>query len=622
MCGILGSVNHLFNQSNLGLLKHRGPDDFGLNSFFVNKNTIMLGHRRLSIIDTSPAGHQPMISSCKNYAIIFNGEIYNHLQLRDQLSVKVEYKGHSDTESIMYYLIEKGIKGVKDFNGIFSFAFLDMKKNKLFIVRDPFGVKPLYYYVGKDSQLIFSSEIRTITSLIDKSNLNEKAMASLLRLRFCASPDTLYDDIFKLQPGHYLEIDLDKTIKLQSIPFIGAQQRGLKKERKSFVSEYGAQLEAAVKRQLLSDVEIGVLLSGGIDSALVAALAQKHYSGKLKAFTIGFEGDHDEDEIKDAAITAELLGLEHYYRRISFTDFLGMIKKCSEIIEEPLGTTSVIPLYYLSELASSMVKVVLTGQGADEPLGGYTRYKLELLRDKLPAVIRQSIFPFIARINLKNEQISRGLKAINITDTIGRFLASYEIFTNDEIYGLIGANDTLSYHRIAYYYNLLKCKDIKQPVERMITIDLHLNLTDDLLNCADKITMHHSLECRVPMLDLKLVNFIQSVPTFAKLNLKQGKLIHKKFAESILPNEIIYRKKKGFKTPTYSWFRQEADAIREILLADENLFAKIFNKGSVEKIIKRHQDGFNMEKQIFLLLSIFYFLESYSDNRKPQIEGQ
>lgn len=613
MCGILGSINCYFNENELNLIKHRGPDDFGLDEFSIGGNKVTLAQRRLSIIDLSPAGHQPMISSCGNYAIIFNGEIYNHEDLRNSLSGNIAFRGHSDTESILYYLIQNGRNGLKDLNGIFALAFLDIKNSTLLLARDPFGVKPLYYYKEENNQIIFSSEIRPIKQLIGNTSLNKPALATLLRLRYNPAPETLYEGIYKLQPGHLLEIEFSNDdFAYSHCSFIEKLSKPNKVKTDAMVEKYGIALEAAVKRQLLSDVEVGILLSGGIDSALVACLAQRHYKGKLKAFTIGFEGTHNEDEIADAAKTAEILGLEHFYKKITFNDFLGLLKKCADIVEEPLATTSMIPMYYLSELASEKVKVVLTGQGADEPLGGYTRYKLELIRNKFPAILLKTGIPLTKNLKFSSEQLSRGIKAMGIKNTIARFLTTYETFTADEIRNLIATEDKLSVKRISYYYDLLNCKELKDSVEQMMAIDLHLNLADDLLNYTDKITMYHGLECRVPMLDLELVKFIQSLPVKLKLNIRGGKIIHKKFAEQLLPGEIIQRKKKGFQSPTHLWFKQEKDSIKEILLSEDGLFAQLFNKRYVAKIINEHQSGVNREKQIFLLLNIFYFLESYS----------
>lgn len=610
MCGILGSINLKINESDLSLIDHRGPDDFGINSFIISDYTIYFGQRRLSIIDLSPAGHQPMISDCGNYAIIFNGEIYNHLELREKLPSDIIYRGHSDTETILYFIIHFGIERISDFNGIFAFSFLDKKNEILHVCRDPFGVKPLYYFLD-EKQLVFSSEIRPIKELTKNKSFNKPALASLLRLRYNPSPETLFSEIFKIKPGHSISFDL-KNNKL--IPkeryFANPIPDKIKGTDANLIKRYGIELEEAISRQLLSDVEVGVLLSGGIDSALVAALAKRHYHGKLKAFTIGFEGEYNEDEIIDAAHTAHVLGLEHHFRKITFTDFLELIKECSRIVEEPLATTSMIPMYYLAKLASENVKVVLTGQGADEPLGGYVRYKSEVFRKKLPTILRKMIKPTIKLLNVKNERILRGANAISINNEIERFLSVYEIFSVSEIEQLILTRDNLSKERISDFYKSLSCDKITHPVEKMMAIDTRMNLSDDLLNYTDKITMNFSIECRVPMLDTKLVNFIESLPVHLKLNSKSGKIIHKEFAKSILPEEIINRPKKGFQSPTRKWFKDEMFKLKDILLESDSIFSSVFNLKAVENILQQHLDGYNKEKQIFLLLSIYYWLEA------------
>ena len=613
MCGILGSVNQSFDDSVLDLIKHRGPDDSGIEEINVNGNIVKFGQRRLSIVDLSPAGHQPMFTECGNYMIILNGEIYNHLELRNKLPKETNFRGHSDTETILYYLKNYGINSIRDFNGIFAIAFLDRISNKLILARDPIGVKPLYYSKGENNDLIFSSEIRPLLAMKSKINLNREALGSLLRLRYNPSPDTLYQQIKKIQPGHYCEIDLTKgTLVLKHHPFTG-EISDTYNPQGNVIEQYGQKLEEAVKRQLLSDVEVGILLSGGIDSALVAAFAKKHYNGRLKAFTIGFEGDYSEDEIEDAAETAEILGLDHSYKKISFTDFINIIKKCTLIVEEPLATTSIIPMYYLAELASKQVKVVLTGQGADEPLGGYTRYKSELIRYMIPGLLRKGLKPIIKLVNVHNENISRGLNTLTIENEIDRFLAVWEVFSVDEIEKLVSLTDRHSSLKISYWYNLLNCEKKKHPVERMMALDTRLNLPDDLLNYTDKVTMNFALECRVPMLDLELVNYIESLPYQLKLNLRKGKIIHKRFANEILPDRIINRKKKGFLSPTNNWFKNEVEVIKEILLSDQTYFSKLFNQTYVAEIIRLHQQGYNKEKQIFLLLSIYFWLDSLTD---------
>lgn len=609
MCGILGSVNFSIGQDTLGLIAHRGPDDFGMETFPVNDHKVILGQTRLSIIDLSEAGHQPMISSCGKYALIFNGEIYNHLELRAQLPESIIYNGHSDTETILNYLIHFGKDALKELNGIFAIAFLDLQTNSLILARDPFGVKPLYYH-KTSNRLIFSSEIRPIRKTVSGLRLDKNALAELLRLRYNPSPDTLFQQIRKLQPGHLFQLQLDTDNLDGIIENFGIQAVEKKHaDKDELVEKYGKALDLAVQRQLLADVEVGILLSGGIDSALVAAIAKKHCNGKLKAFTIGFEGDYQEDEIEDAAYTASILGLDHYYRKITFSDFLSILRECTRIVEEPLGTTSVIPMYFLSQLASEQVKVVLTGQGADEPLGGYARYKLELLKNIIPSFLHPMVNPLTKLLNTRNEQLIRAGNALKIKDELKRFLATYELFSNNEIQALIGIEDHLSIQRIGYMKNLISTNNNINSVEKILSIDTRMNLSDDLLNYTDKITMNFALECRVPMLDLDLVRFIESLPTEMKLNRNQGKIIHRKFAETILPKEIIDRPKKGFQSPTRTWFRNEIGTLKQLLLSEKTLFQKVFNKDVVLKILDEHIAGYNKEKQIFLLLSIYYWLE-------------
>jgi asparagine synthase (glutamine-hydrolysing) len=610
MCGILGSVNQAFDEANLNQIKHRGPDDFGIDSFVKNGHNVQFAQRRLAIIDLSPAGHQPMISPCEKYALIFNGEIYNHQDLRKKLPSDIVYKGHSDTETILHYLIHFGEKAVRDFNGIFAIAFLDLDKASLTLARDPFGVKPLYYF-DDGKKMIFSSEIRPIKDMLNTDELNTDALASLLRLRYNPAPHTLYKQINKMLPGHLYKVQLGaKGLSSAIVPFASVLPDVVSDKRETLVTAYGEALEAAVERQLLADVEVGILLSGGVDSAVIAALAKKHYKGKLKAFTIGFEGEFEEDEIEDARETAKILGLEHYVKKISFSDFLGLIKECSRIVEEPLATTSMIPMYYLAELAAEKVKVVLTGQGADEPLGGYTRYRSELIRAKIPGALRGVLKPVAQLVGSKNEQVLRGTKSIGISDEIERFLSVYEIFSQEEIQKLIGIADVSSKKAVANFYNLLDCGSRKHSADKMMAIDTRMNLADDLLNYTDKITMNFSLECRVPMLDIALVNFMETLPMELKLNSRQGKLIHKEFAKAILPDSIINRKKKGFQSPTNKWFREDMDTVKDILLKKDCTFSAVFNQNYILEVLEQHSIGYNREKQIFLLLSIYYWFES------------
>ena len=608
MCGILGTINKKFNQDTLNLISHRGPDSSGIESFDIDNHKILFAQTRLAIVDLSEAGHQPMISSCGNYAITFNGEIYNHLDFKKKLP-EINFKGHSDTETILYYLIKYGIESVKDFNGIFGFSFLDIKNKKQYIVRDHFGVKPVYYF-HSGNQLIFSSEIRPIKALT-KQELNKQNLATLLRLRYLPSPNTLFSGIKKIKPAHYLEIDLsNEEIKPIEKSFVQPLPETINIDKSNAIKKYGEVIEQSIKRQLMSDVEVGILLSGGIDSAVVAAIAQKYSDKPLKAFTIGFEGLYKEDEINDAKETADILGLEHIQTKINFHNFLDIFKETTRIVEEPLATTSAIPMYYLAQLASKHVKVVLTGQGADEPLGGYRRYQGEIISEKIPRTLINFGGKLVNSIGVKSEKIIRAANALGEKNDVKRFLNVYTIFTQPEIKSLLNIQENQAEEQIAYFYNQLNCKTKKHSVERMMAIDTRMNLSDDLLLYTDKITMNFALECRVPMLDTELVNYIESLPYTIRVLRGQTKIIHKEFAKQILPSEIINRPKKGFQSPTQVWFKQYNNEIKELLLNSKS-FTEIFNQKEVIKILEQHLQGYNREKQIFLLLSIYYWLENH-----------
>lgn len=607
MCGIVGTVNKPFDNQTLDLIRHRGPDDGDIVKLEAGDDEIYLGHRRLSIQDLSSAGHQPMYSACKKFVIIFNGEIYNHLGLREKLS-NIEWRGHSDTETIVNYIARFGIESIRDFNGIFGFGLFDIKNNKLYIARDRYGVKPVYYYQA-ETELIFSSEIRSIQKLmhneIDKDNL-----ATLLKLRYNPAPTTLYKNIQKLRAGHILTFDLQNyETKISS--FITPVRVDETVSFDDALQRYGELFEQAIKRQLLSDVEVGVLLSGGIDSALAAYYAQKQSEKPIKTFTIGFSEDDESDETLNARETACILGTEHYEIKITDFEFEEIFKECIGILEEPLGTTSIIPMYYLNKLvASHGIKVVLTGQGADEPLGGYARYRGEMMYGKIPPFVFSLAKPLSGLF--KNESIYRAINSLGEKETIKRWKLIYALFSDNEIQKLIKVSESQSGELIKYFYELLGGSK-KDSTNAMMSNDMRMNLCDDLLLYTDKISMNFSIEARVPMLDNDLVDFIESLPLKYKINGKEGKYIHKKFAESVLPKEIIYRKKKGFKSPTEKWFRGEKGLMyKDMLIANNSVFGQVFDANEVAKIFDMHMNGKrNMEKQLFTLISIYYWMEKH-----------
>ena len=608
MCGILGGINYHIDDSLLDLIQHRGPDRQAIYKDRFHNNNITLAHTRLSIVDLSDAGNQPMVSDCGNYCIIFNGEIYNHSELRVNIKKK-SFRGHSDTETILYYIIENGIESIKDFNGIFAFAFYDKVAGNIFLARDIYGVKPLYYHCD-GNKVIFSSEIRPINKIMN-SSINTNSLNLLLNLRYCPSPATLFEGINKLRPGHYAMIDLKReklSIKVET--YIKQMKQALDLSFDEGVQEYGKFLEKAVERQLMSDVEVGILLSGGIDSALVAGIASKKLSYKPKAFTVGFDSKYSVNEISLARETADHFGLEHHVAKINSSDFFETFEKCSRIVEEPIATTSFIPMYYLSELASEKVKVVLTGQGADELLGGYPRYQGEILYNKYPNIFFKMASILVKLSGTKNEKLLRGASSLSIKNDINRFMSTYSIFNSSEIKRLTGSDKISSIEYIKYYYDLLKCDNMSTSTERMMAIDKHMQLADDLLLYTDKITMNFSLECRVPMLDLQLVNYLESLPLSYRVKRGYTKVVLKEYAKRFLPSKIINRPKFGFQSPTDIWFREDSGKIREMLISKSNKILDYISKTEIENLLLKHKKGYNKEKQIFLLLSLSYWFKN------------
>jgi asparagine synthase (glutamine-hydrolysing) len=608
MCGVLGSIGIQVTQKDVENLRHRGPDNYCKKVLRVGRHDMHIAHTRLAIQDLTPTGNQPMWSIGKQSIISFNGEIYNHGNLRKKIP-HVKFKGDGDAETLVNYLDQFSPNKLNDLNGIFSFALAWPKQGRVVLVRDPYGVKPLYYAITSNG-VVFSSELRSITSYIEKVP-DMKAVSILLRMRYVPSPLTLLQGVKKLRPGHYLEIDCrERSLQINEYPYIIPEYKeSYNKRWDGTVEQFGLAIESAIDRQMISDVEIGVFLSGGVDSAIVAALAQRNATKKIKAFTVGFEGGGQACEIEDAAETAKIIGLDHHVIRINFDEFLTKLKYIIDVIEEPLATTSVIPLYSLAELSSKYVKVVLSGQGADESMGGYARYWGELVGNIIP----RKLFRYAEQCglgNTKNIQISRAVCSLSETDDIRRFLQIYSVFSEQDILRLIGSSENMSKQLIEYSYQLYGLSQCSQSVERMMSLDMRMGLSDDLLLYTDKITMAHSIECRVPLLDLELVKLIESMSLKARVSLLGGKRIFKKYANTILPKAIAKRKKRGFNSPTNIWLKNR-ELLFEQLCNSNNVITNWISKSTISSIIDEYVAGYRPDSQIFLLLVLHYWFECY-----------
>ncbi|WP_027721102.1 asparagine synthase (glutamine-hydrolyzing) [Maridesulfovibrio zosterae] len=610
MCGIIGLIgkSSVRETSALDLLSHRGPDGHGLETVSVDGKVIELGHTRLSILDLSPAGAQPMYSRDGRWLLTFNGEIYNHLDLRKKLSG--DFRGSSDTETLVESLACFGVQKTLDqLDGMFAFAALDKVEGKLYLVRDPYGVKPVYYH--EQGGLAFSSEIKALAAVSGlKIEPDMQGLQTFLTLRFVPSPNTIYKNIMRLQPGHVLIHDVS-SCKTDISCYLRQQQELFQGTLSDACDAYRETLERSVKSQLLSDVPVGVLLSGGIDSALVAAMAVQHKPG-IKGFTVGFENNVSECEIDDAAETARVLGLDHKYIRVGANNLMNCMKSVARSVEEPLGTTSMLAMWHLSALARRDVTVVLTGQGSDEPWGGYLLYQSELLRNKIPFAGQLGKLAKLAHYIPKlSDSIYRGANMLGIADEAGRFCEARALFTASERMNLVGKSDSgLAVSGIQYWLDFMKGLNISSA-ERMMRVDTRMNLPDDLLLYGDKITMAVSLEARVPMLDLQLMKFVNSLPLHYRVKLGHRKIVHKEMALRYLPSSIVNRPKKGFQIPFGSLARTDwKDYLHSVLLDRNAKYLSVLNRQGVEQIWQLHQSGNrDCSRQLFALTMLGFCFE-------------
>jgi asparagine synthase (glutamine-hydrolysing) len=588
-------------------MKHRGPDGEG---YFV-KSQVGLGHRRLSIIDLE-GGSQPIGNEDGSIQIVFNGEVYNFVELRADL----EKRGHkfatrSDTEVIVHAYEEWGDECVQKFIGMFAFAIWDAPKQRLFIARDHLGVKPLYY-IQLGPKLIFASEIKALLQEPGcPREVDLKSLAQLCSFRYVPSPATLFSRIQKLPPGYTLAA-ANNGISVKRFWNWIPRRRSIKSFDEA-VDEYRSLLDESIRLQLRSDVPLGVFLSSGIDSASILAIMRQYVTGDIQAVTIGFEDGEKTDEVKDAARIAKQFGAEHSYNIVKADEYADYYNRYIWDLEEPVGNETAAAFYFVSALGHGRFKVALTGQGADEPWAGYPRHlgaRISEYYSKLPAWCSQKLVPALANRFSSNEQVQRAAWSLGEKDMLTRLMKIYSFFSGemqDALYqdsfkkavGFkpFGEKDALR----------LVQQDVDgcDPLTQILYIDVRGDLPDDLLMVADKTSMANSLELRVPFLDHRLVEYVEALPNHFKLRGLKAKYLHKVALEKWLPREMIYRKKKGFANPMRDWMRTRMrNYICDHLLSSDAAVSQYFNQDYIRSILDLHyaQKG-DFMRQIELLLS-------------------
>jgi asparagine synthase (glutamine-hydrolysing) len=614
MCGICGAFNLGGRPVEADLvhrmaaaLRHRGPDGEG---FYVH-GPVGLGHRRLSIIDLA-GGAQPISNEDDTLQIVFNGEIYNFVELREEL----EHSGHrfktrSDTEVILHGYEEWGVECVNRFNGMFAFAIWDQNEQRLFIARDHLGIKPLYYTRIND-RLLFASEIKAL--LEDPQcprAVNLTALSQLFTLRFVPSPNTLFEGIQKLPPGHWMIADaagvrVERYWRWTPSAFSTAPEEEL-------IERYQALVEDAVRLQMRSDVPVGLFLSSGVDSAALLALMGKHAGASVHTFTIGFEDGERSNETDDARILARRYGADHDEMIVGAADYERYFDRHLWDLEEPLGNETAAAFYFVSQLASRKVKVALAGQGADEPWAGYHRYigvKLSQLYSRLPTFLTDGVIRPIVENTSRNERLRRGVTALSERDMLARMVKIYSFFSSDMktklfqpwVKAAISVDGAEAQDALRGFQGDVATLD---PLSQMLYIDTRASLPDDLLMVGDKTAMANSLEARVPYLDYRIVEFIESLPPHLKLKGFTGKYLHKKALAKWVPEEVVYRKKKGFDNPIDQWLRTRMKSFAaECLLSDQSAAGRYFDRGYIRELLAQHEAGKrNHLRHIYLLIS-------------------
>ena len=618
MCGITGFLTKNYNSKDLqkmtDTLLHRGPDAEGI--FFDGNSGIGLGHRRLSILDLSSNANQPYHSNCGRYVMVYNGEIYNYESIANELKSATGFskKTNSDTEIILEAFVCWGDNFINKLNGMFALAIWDKHNNELKLFRDRIGIKPLYYY-WVDNVFAFSSEIKALTQLITTSKLtiNRNSIYDILNLGYTPQDFTIFNEINKVPSGSFLKVnnkeisttqfwDLNKQIKKETIKDEFTAKKGLE-----------TKLKSAVEKRMISDVPLGTFLSGGVDSSLVTALAQKISTNPINTFSIGFKDDKF-DESRYAKKIAQELGTNHHEFILTEKEAIDQVDNLLSIYDEPFGDSSSIPTLLVSKMARKHVSVALSGDGGDEQFLGYGMYQWAKRMNN--PVIYSLRKPIYKALNLTgNNRIKRGALVINASSkkNLKAHIFSQEqgFFSAQEIDKLLVSS--IKGNFLEENWTLNRELD---PMENQAFFDLYYYLKEDLLVKVDRASMHHSLEVRVPLLDHEVVSYSLNIDPRLKYKNGVSKYLLKEVLYDYLPKKLFIRPKKGFSIPLSKWLKKDLK-----YLIDQNLSkvsiesCGLVNFNIVDDLVNRFLNGEEyLYNRVWILIQIHQFYLNLSKN--------
>ncbi len=641
MCGFSGFIyNSNYPQKPEELLTKmgeailsRGPDSAGVWS--CEKNGVGLSHRRLAIVDLSPAGHQPMLSDSARYVIAFNGEIYNHEDIRKEIDkqVVVSWRGHSDTETLLAGIELWGLElTLKKTIGMFALALWDKESKTMFLARDRFGEKPLYY-TQQDDLFLFGSELKSFRVNPDfKADVSRDSLSLLMRHNYIPAPYSIYENVFKLMPGTFATFNSGElSIKKywSAMDSFNTGNNELLKDSE-VVPHLENTLKNAIKKQMMADVPLGAFLSGGIDSSLIVALMQSMTDRPVKTFSIGF----NEDEYNEAHYAKEVakhLGTEHTELYVSAKDALDVVEHLTNIYDEPFSDSSQIPTYLVSKMAKEHVTVSLSGDAGDELFCGYNRYLITAKTwgklNKVPLPLRQVLAKILLAIpvdkwNLITNLIPLKYKMSNLGDKLHKAAGVITCGTIDELYkGLVShwqfPEDIVlnSKEPLTVLTDKSRKPDLKDPILEMMALDTLSYMTDDILVKVDRAAMANSLETRVPFLDHTVFEAAWHIPLGAKLKGSSTKDCLRKILFKYVPKELIERPKTGFGIPLEQWLRGPLSGWADKLLRKDRLKEEgFFDADKITDMWEQHKSG--KRNWQYLLWDVLMFQAWYEKHHK------